>query len=599
MDAKRLQRMIDRVKCGQLSRRGFIQRMAAVGLTAPLANQLLAVSGIAMPAPPPIDYTPTKRGGGGTLKLLWWEGPTLLNPHFANGIKDQNGSRLFYEPLAAWTPEGTLKKVLAAEIPSVENGGLAKDGTSVTWKLKQGVKWHDGKPFTADDVVFNWQYAKDPKTAAVTAGSYNDITVEKIDDYTVKVLFTKPTPFWADAFVAANGCIIPKHLFAPYTGANSRNAPWNLKPVGTGPYKFKNFTPGALVQGTINTDYHQPNRPYFDAVDMKGGGDATSAARAVMQTGEYDYAWNLQVSWDLLKKIVAGGKGKLAFAEGSGIEHIQVNFTDPNTVVDGERSSIKTKNPTLSDPVVRKALSLLIDRKSVQKYIYGETGETTANFLNGPPQYVSKDTSWEFNVKKATDLLDQNGWKPGPDGIREKDGKKLSWLLQTSINQPRQETQEIIKQTCKKAGIDIRLKAVLASVFFSSDAGNDETYPKFYADLQMYETLPPSPDPGFWMQQFLSTEIASKANKWQGRNITRWQNAEYDKIFAESTTETDATKRAAMFMKLNTLVIDNVVVIPLIFRKRVGAGVNALKLQLSGWDDDVWNLPDWFKETKA
>jgi peptide/nickel transport system substrate-binding protein len=599
MDPQRLQRMIDRVKCGQLSRRGFIQRMAVLGLTAPLANQLLAVSAVAMPAPAGIDYTPTQRGGGGTLKLLWWQGPTLLNPHFATGTKDQNASRLFYEPLAAWTPEGVLKPVLAAEIPSVENGGLAKDGKSVVWKLKQGVKWHDGQPFTADDVVFNWQYAKDPQTAAVTAGSYNAITVEKIDDYSVRVLFPKPTPFWADAFVAVNGCIIPKHLFAAYSGSNSRNAPWNLQPVGTGPYKFKAFTPGALVQGTMFEDYHQPNRPYFDAVDMKGGGDATSAARAVLQTAEYDYAWNLQVSWNLLKGILAGGSGKLAFAEGSGIEHIQINFTDPNTVVDGERSSITTTNPTLSDPVVRQALSLLIDRNSVQKYIYGETGETTANFLNGPAPFVSKDTSWAFNVKQATDLLDKNGWKPGPDGIRAKDGKKLSWLFQTSINQPRQETQEIIKQACTQAGIALELKAVLASVYFSSDVGNDETYPKFYADLQMYQTEPPSPDPGFWMQQFLSSEVASKANKWQGRNVTRWRNAEYDSTYAATTAELDPVKRAALFIKLNNLVVDNIVVIPLIFRKMVGGAVGNLQVEISGWDSDVWNLPDWFKETKA
>lgn len=599
MDAVRLQRMIDRVRRGTLSRRGFIERMAAAGLTAPLANQLLAVSGMAMPSSTGFAYTPTRRGGGGTLKLLWWEGPTLLNPHFANGTKDQNASRLFYEPLAAWTPDGTLKPVLAAVVPSVENGLLAKDGKSVVWKLKQGVTWHDGTPFIADDVVFTWQYAKDPQTAAVTAGSYIGITVEKIDDHTVKVLFQKPTPFWADAFVAANGCIIPQHLFAPYIGAKSRNAPWNLKPVGTGPYKFKSFTPGALVQGTINQAYHQPNRPYFDAVDMKGGGDATSAARAVLQTGEYDYAWDLQVSWDLLKKILVGGKGKLAFASGSAIEHVQVNFTDPDKVVDGERSSIKTTNPTLSDPIVRKALSLLVDRKSVQAYIYGEAGVTTANFLNGPAQYVSKKTSWAFNIKKATDLLDANGWKPGPDGIRQKDGKKLSWLFQTSINQPRQETQEIIKQACKKAGIELRLKAILASVYFSSDVGNDETYPKFYADLQMYETEPPSPDPGFWMEQFLSSQVASKANKWQGRNITRWRNAEYDKIYAETTTTLDPVKRAAMFIKLNDLVVDHVVVIPLVFRKNVGAVTNGLMMQLSGWDDDVWNLPDWFKETKA
>jgi peptide/nickel transport system substrate-binding protein len=595
MDANRLQRMIDRVKEGHLSRRGFIRRLAALGLTVPMATQLLAIGGVAM-AEPASTYKPTKRGGGGTLKLLWWQGPTLLNPHFAVGTKDQDGSRLFYEPLASWDNDGNLKPILAAEIPSRDNGGLAADGKSVIWKLKQGVKWHDGQPFTADDVVFNWQYARDPATAAVTSGSYTHIQVEKVDPYTVKILFPVPTPFWADPFVSATGQIIPKHLFEPYIGAKSRQAPNNLKPVGTGPYLFKSFNPGDLVQGTINMNYHQPNRPYFDAIEMKGGGDATSAARAVLQTGEYDFAWNLQVEDEVLKKLEAAGKGHANFVKGANIEHIQINFTDPWKEVDGERASIKTVHPTLSDPMVRQALSLLIDRGGVQKYIYGRTGEATANYLNGPPRFVSKDTSWEFNIQKAIEILDKGGWKPGPDGIRQKDGKKLKYVFQTSINQPRQETQQIVKQACHKAGIAIDIKAVVASVYFSSDAGSNDTYPKFYTDLQMYTTGPTQPDPGLWMQSFLSTEVASRANKWQGRNITRWRNAKYDKIYGETTSELDPVKRAAQFIQLNDLVVKDIAVIPLVFRMGVTASVNGLRAPMSGWANDTWDIADWYKE---
>src|SRR3954470_20296595 len=289
-----LRTMIDGVKDGRMDRRAFIQRMIGLGLTAPMAPQLLAIGGVAM-AEGPSPYKPTKRGGGGPLKVLWWQGPTLLNPHFATGTKDQDGSRIFYEPLASWDADGNLYPLLAAEVPDLENGGLAKDGKSVIWKLKQGVQWHDGNPFTADDVLFNWQYATDPATAATTVGSYKDVKVEKVDDHTVRVLFEKPTPFWADAFVGVRGMIIPKHLFADYTGAKSRDAPTNLKPIGTGPYRFVDFKPGDVVRGEINTDYHMPNRPYFDSIEMKGGGDAISAARAVLQTGEYDFAWNLQV----------------------------------------------------------------------------------------------------------------------------------------------------------------------------------------------------------------------------------------------------------------------------------------------------------------
>ncbi len=377
-----LRGMIDDVKSGHMDRRSFVQTLLGLGLTAPMATQILAIGGVAH-AETTFTYKPTKRGGGGPLKLLWWQGPTLLNPHFAVGTKDQEASRIFYEPLASYDPDGNVVPVLAAEIPSIQNGGLAADGKSVIWKLKSGVKWHDGQPFSADDVVFTWEYARDPATAAVTIGIYKDIEVTKVDDLTVKISFKAATPFWASAFVDTVGMILPKHLFAEYAGAKSREAPWNLKPVGTGPYKFVEFKPGDMVRGTINTDYYVPNKPYFDSLEMKGGGDAVSAARAVIQTGDYDYAWNMQVEDEILERLEKGGKGKAAFIFGGGCEFLALNFTDPNTEVDGERSSLKTKNPCLSDPAVRKAISLLLDRDSIKAHIYGRAGRTTANFLTG------------------------------------------------------------------------------------------------------------------------------------------------------------------------------------------------------------------------
>src|SRR5258708_4954817 len=190
MDERELRELISAVKARLAVRRAFVSRMVGLGLTAPFATQLLAHAGLAQTAPP-TDYKPTKAVGGGALKLLFWQAATLLNPHFAVGAKDQEGARIFYEPLAAWDPNGNLVPVLAADIPDIENGGVAADGRSVTWKLKKGVEWHDGKPFTADDVVFNWEYASDPATAAVTIGIYRDATVEKIDPLTVRVRFEK------------------------------------------------------------------------------------------------------------------------------------------------------------------------------------------------------------------------------------------------------------------------------------------------------------------------------------------------------------------------------------------------------------------------
>jgi peptide/nickel transport system substrate-binding protein len=595
MDERELRSLIDDVQAGRLSRRGFVQTMLGLGLTAPLAGQMLASAGVAQ-AQSKLVYKPTKRGGGGTLKTLWWQGATLLNPHFAVGTKDQDGSRIFYEPLASWDPDGTLVPILAADVPSVQNGGVAKDGRSVTWHLKKGVQWHDGKPFSADDCVFTWEYIADPATASVNIGTYKDVKVEKIDGHTVRVVFPKPTPFWADVFVGVRGMIIPKHLFEAFKGDKSREAPTNLKPVGTGPYKFADFKPGDLVRGELFANYHMPNRPYFDAIEMKGGGDAVSAARAVIQSGEFDYAWNMQVEDEILKRMEQGGRGRADIVAGGNIEHIQCNFTDPWKEVDGERSSLKTKHPALTDPAVRQALNLLVDRGSVQEQIYGRTGIATANFLNQPVRFASKSTKWEFNVDKANQVLEAAGWKRGSDGIRAKDGVKLKFVYQTSINAPRQKTQQIVKQAATKAGIDLELKSVTASVYFSSDVANPDTYTHFYTDIQMYTTTMTQPDPELFMRQFLTEEVASKDNKWQGRNITRWRNEEYDKLFHASESELDPVKRAALFVKMNELVIQNVVVIPVVFRPRVAAVSSRLRVEQSGWDSDFWNLPNWYRE---
>jgi peptide/nickel transport system substrate-binding protein len=291
-----------------------------------------------------------------------------------------------------------------------------------------------------------------------------------------------------------------------------------------------------------------------------------------------------------------GGKGRADIVAGGNIEHIQLNNTDPWTEVDGERSSIKTKHPFLTDPAVRQALNLLVDRGAVQEQIYGRTGIATANFLNQPSRFASKSTKWELNVEKAAQLLEAAGWKKGSDGIRAKDGKKLKMVYQTSINAPRQKTQQIVKQAATKAGIDMELKSVTASVYFSSDVANPDTYTHFYTDIQMYTTTMNQPDPEQFMRQFLTEEVASKENKWQGRNITRWKSEEYDKLYRAAETELDPVKRATLFIKMNELVIQNVVVIPVVFRPRVAAIANTMRAEQSGWDSDFWNLHNWYRE---
>jgi peptide/nickel transport system substrate-binding protein len=596
MDELELRSLVTRVKQGMLSRREFIRMLAGAGLCVPIAAQILMHAGVAQAATGQrMAYKPARRGGGGLLKLLMWQGPTLLNPHFAYGTKDIYGCRLFYQALADWDTDGNLVPVLAADIPTVENGGVARDGRSVVWNLKPNVQWHDGKPFTADDVVFNGEYAADPATATVTIGIYKDVRVEKLGTHKVRVHFARPTPFWADPFVASRGMMIPKHLFDAYRGAKSREALANLKPVGTGPYRYVDFLPGDLVRGALNPGYHEPDRPYFDAVEMKGGGDAVSAARAVLQTGEFDYAWNVQVEDEILLRLENGGKGKVVIIPTGSIEHIELNASDPWTEVDGERSSAKSRHPVFSERAVREAFSLLVDRESIQKHIYGRTAVVSANFLNLPERFRSPNQKWEFNVERANRTLDGAGWKPGADGIRARDARKLKFVFTTSINAPRQKTQAIVKQACRKAGIDLELKAVTASVYFSADPGNPDTSAKFAADIQMYSWTMGQPDPAYFMNTFCSSEIASKANKWIGRNSSRWRSDEYDALFNAAESELDPVKRAAMFIRMNDLAVESRYIIPIVNRTQVIAVGRSMRAQFSAWTSDIFLIQDWYK----
>jgi peptide/nickel transport system substrate-binding protein len=596
MQEKQLRELIEEVRTGALPRRGFIQHMVALGLTAPMASMLLMHEGIAQ-TQSSIPYKPSKRGGGGPLKLIYWQAAVHLNPHYAGGTKDQDASRVFYEPLAGWDSDGNLIPQLAAEIPSRQNGGVAADGKSVTWKLKKGVTWHDGKPFTADDVVFTAAYAADPAAAMITVATYKDIKVEKIDSHTVRVVFEKPTPFWAEALVGIFGPIMPKHVFEPFMGAKSRENPANTRPVGTGPYKIVDFKPGDTLRAEAYAGYHVPNQPFFDTLEIKGGGDATSAARAVLQTAEYDLAWNLAVEDDILKRLEAAGKGKMAFFAGSDIEFVALNVTDPWNEVDGERASAKSKHPVFSEKAVRTAMSLLIDRKGIQDVIYGRGAIATANFLNNPPRFRSPNTAYEFNIDKANQVLETAGWKKGADGIRAKGNQKLKFVYQTSVSGPRQKCQAIIKDACTKAGIDLELKSVVASVFFGSDVANPDTYQKFWADMEMFTTTMTQPDPQIFMEQFTTGQLSQKANKWSSRNLVRWTSAEYDETFKAAQVEFDAVKRAAMFIKMNDLVVADGYVIPLFARPRPYGMVNKLVPALSAWDNATSALGYWYKDS--
>jgi peptide/nickel transport system substrate-binding protein len=245
---------------------------------------------------------------------------------------------------------------------------------------------------------------------------------------------------------------------------------------------------------------------------------------------------------------------------------------------------------------VRTAVGLLVDRASIQEHLFGRSGQVTANFLNAPERFRSSNTSWEFNVDKANALLDQSGWARGPDGIRVKEGKRLKMVFQAAANSTVQKLQAVVKQAAARAGIEMEVKAVPASVFFASDVNNLDTNVRFLADLQTYTTFTYL-DPQFFMAQFLSSDLPSKENKWTGRNIVRWRNQNYDQLWHKAEVEMDPIKRAALFIKMNDLVVQGGAVIPVIWRKVLHAASNSLAgIEMNDWDSIFGKIAYWYRQ---
>ena len=625
--------LVEDLKAGRIERRQFVRKLVGAGISLPMIVGLLAACGsdksttskatttAGTQAPAAASsgspaaggasaavvghqtpgFNPTKRGGGGTVKLLYWQAPTILNGHLSDGAKDRQASSVFYEPLAQIDQDANLIPVLAAEAPSVAKQTLDPGGKFVVWKLKKGVQWHDGKPFSADDVVFTYQWLTDKDTGAFTAGSYKDIaSVEKVDDLTVRVTFKEPTLLWAVPFVAQVGQIIPKHVYEGFKGAQARNAPANLKPVGTGPFKLTEFRPNDIVLADINTSYHVENRPFFDKVEIKGGGDAPSAARAVLQTGDYDFAWNMgAVQGDVLARLEKEGMGSVIAFDGGTIEHISLNRSDPNVEVDGEKASAKSKHPFFEDLKVRQAVALAMNKKVIVDQLYGPTGDVAHFYSYTPKKYVPDGGKSDYNLQRANQLLDEAGWRKGSDGVRTKDGKRMKVLFQTSVNQLRQNEQAIIKKDMEQIGFEVELKSVDAGVYFGGDPANPDNIGHFFADMQMYAaTRDGGPDalPDFFLS-FLSTEISQKANNYSKQNRNRYVNPQFDTLYNQAVKETDAAKAADLYKKMNQILIDDVAVIPLVARKTVIAVKKNLKgvEPTSGWDSDLWRIGYWYR----
>lgn len=564
-----------------------------------MKNQIVAVAGAAALALAVAPMAQAGRGDDGQVSLIYWQAPSIMNPYLSGGTKEQEAASLVLEPLVRYDETGTMVPWLVDTIPTVGNGGVAADLTSITWKLKAGLKWSDGSPVTSEDVKFTWEYCTAEGGGCAKIDKFGGIaSIDTPDSRTLKISFDGPKPFPYTAFVGAEAPIIQKAQFADCLGAKAPECTEdNFAPIGTGPFRVTEFRPNDVITLEANPNYRDPDKPAFATVLFKGGGDAAAAGRSVLETGEFDYAWNLQLAPDVLKGMQAAGMGKVVSSFGTLVERIMVNLSDPDASHGDRRSTRDNPHPFLSDKAVRQALSMAVDRALLVEVGYGDAGKVTCNVLPAPAIYAStaNDGCMTQDIEGAKALLEGAGWVDSDgDGVREKNGVRLSLLYQTSTNAVRQDFQALVKQWWSEIGVETELRNIDASVFFGGDPGSPDTFQKFFADVEMYANNFNGTDPEAYMANWRCDDIPSPENQWQGNNMPRFCNAEYDDLVSRMQRTGELNERAKLAKAMNDMLMQEYVIIPLVYRGRVSAHANKLKgVILNTWDSELWNAADW------
>ncbi|KHA52776.1 MAG: peptide ABC transporter substrate-binding protein [Sulfitobacter geojensis] len=543
-----------------------------------------------------------ERGRDGDVKILYWQAPSILNPFLSGGTKDVEAGSLVVEPLARYTETGEMVPFLVTEVPTVANGGVSEDLKSITWNITPGLKWSDGTPFTSADVKFTAEYCMHPEGGCAQGAKFQGVeSVEAIDELTVKVTFENPQPNPYGPFVGGESPIIQAAQFADCLGAKAPECTEaNFNPIGTGPFKVVEFRPNDVITMEANENYRVEGKPAFATLTLKGGGDAAAAGRAVLETGEYDYAWNLQLAPDVIAKMEEAGKGKAIAGFGPLVERLEMNLTNPSPDLPPEtRATVAEPHPFLSDFKVRKALSMAIDRELLTEVGYGKAGTPTCNLVPAPALYNSDNTEClTQDIDGAKALLDEAGWTDSDgDGVRDKDGVKLAILYQTSTNAVRQDFQALIKDWWSQIGVETELRNLDGSVFFGGDPGSPDTFQKFYADVEMYANTFNGTDPQAYLSAYRCGNEPKPSSQWQGENINRFCDPAYDALLDELAKTGDLDKRGEIGRKLNDMITkDTMTIVPLVNRARVSAHSNSLGgVALNVWDSELWNVADWYR----
>jgi len=538
-------------------------RYRDVGLVILLASALLFSPGCGRKDT--AENQPGKKAeAGGQLIYGSLQEPNTLNPLLSDLLATAEVGSLVFDGLVITDDKGEWTADLASEVPTRKNGGVSPDGLTVTYKLRSGVNWHDGIRFTSADVKYTWETIMNRKVNVVSRDGYDKIAaVDTPDANTVVIRFRE---YYAP-YLTLFGVILPKHVLEAETDLNK--AAFNRAPVGTGPFKFKEWRIAEAIVLEANPGYFR-GKPNLDAIIYKILPD-TNIMLSQLKTGDVDIVSN--VGFGLFDQVKAVNGVRAVVTPNMIWEHIDFNLD----------------NALFADVRVRQAVTLGIDKQAIVS--------TALKGMASPATGDQSPLSWAYNpvvktqprnINAARELLLQAGWQQGTDGIFAKNGLRLSFgLVTTAGNKTRETVAQTITQQLKEVGIEVKVQFVDVPQFFSDVLKARRFESAMYAWVAGVDP----DDISLWN----SKNIPGQGNGYQGQNYPGWRNPEIDSLTEQGARLVDLEARRQTYLRIQELIAAEVPVIPLYFR----SNLDAVKDTVVNYkpnptqSGNLWNAWEW------